>query len=154
MRATGVDHVGLVVADLDRSVRFYHDELGLPLLGRGEVPGSTMMHMLGTSGEPVGYADLDLGEGRILELLEPRGRPSGPSGVPLLAVGHLGLRVDDLDRVLERLRDAGVDVRYEPETIQEPDWWAGARCVYVFDPDGLAVELVERPRVARPAASG
>lgn len=148
MRAIGLDHVSVTVADLERSVAFYHDVLGIPIFGTGAEEGLSVTSIVGAGRARFRYADLNLGAGQILELLqylEPRGVPHRPN-VYDPGSGHLAVRVDDLDGVLQRLKDAGFPPRSEPTVLEEPAWWAGARVVYVTDPDGVAVELVQRPR--------
>ena len=58
--------------------------------------------------------------------------------------GHLALRVDNLDNTLRRLKREGILPRAAPVELRGPEWWRGARCVYVSDPDDVTVELVER----------
>ncbi len=144
----GLDHVSVTVGDLDRSLAFYHRLLGLPILGKGEEKSSAGASVTGLGGAHYRYADLDLGSGQILELLQYL----SPVGSPLTqrvydpGSGHLALRVDDLSAVLHRLAQAGIVARSEPIELQEPAWWRGAKCVYVADPDGVTIELVERPQ--------
>ena len=75
-----------------------------------------------------------------------------PVGVPVTqrvydpGSGHIAIRVDDLDRMLGRLERAGITPRSAPIKLEDPEWWRGARCVYLTDPDGATIELVERPR--------
>lgn len=105
--------------DLERSLRFYRDALGLAVrreFGPPEHPGTVFF----------------LGEG-ALEL-------SGSSGVPPSAATRLWLQVRDLDVEHERLRAAGVPVLRAPR--QEP--W-GLREMHVADPDGLQIVLVQVP---------
>jgi catechol 2,3-dioxygenase-like lactoylglutathione lyase family enzyme len=143
--AKGLDHVSVSVADLDRSVKFYHDLLEIPLLGRGEEDGPPIPSPGGTIQSRFRYADLELGADQILELLQylhPKRdaihpTPFAPGG------GHVGIRVADLDGALNRLRQAGIQPQFEPVRIDGPAWWAGARVVYISDPDGTTVELVE-----------
>ncbi len=154
MKALGLDHVSVTVADLERSVAFYHDLLGIPIFGIGVEESASVAAVTGSETARFRYADLDLGSGQILELLQylrPKGTPHRPS-VYDPGSGHLAVRVDDLDAMLARLRQAGIAPRSEPAKLEEPSWWAGARVVYVTDPDGVAVELVERrkPRASRP----
>jgi len=91
-------------------------------------------------------ADLDLGEGQVLELIEYIAGEEGHA-LPLAhpGSGHVGLTVEDLDALHDRLVSAGVRVRSEPVELTEPGAWHGVRCFTVLDPDGVAVELVERP---------
>jgi catechol 2,3-dioxygenase-like lactoylglutathione lyase family enzyme len=88
-------------------------------------------------------ADLDLGDGRVLELVQDLGgdRPPQPGD------GHVALAVDDVRALHRRLVAAGVPARSEPVTLgaEEGRCWAGAVVVYVADPDGATVELVQAP---------
>ncbi len=144
---TTLDHVSLAVADLDRSIAFYHDLLGLPILGRGEETAAGATELLGSKEHHFLYADLDLGSGQILELLHFVGsRKTAGSRRLASPKGHFGLRVDRLARVLARLRESRIRPHTEPVELKAPPWWRGAKCVYVSDPDGVTVELVERPR--------
>lgn len=86
-----LDHVGLVVADLDRSLAFYRDLIGLPALGRGAESDPRYAEMLGVSRARFTWAELDLGEGHVLELLrfdEPASE--APGGVGQRSAGDAG----------------------------------------------------------------
>jgi catechol 2,3-dioxygenase-like lactoylglutathione lyase family enzyme len=61
--------------------------------------------------------------------------------------GHLAFEVERIDAIDARLRAAGCEPRSAPVTIEEPGDWFGCRCLYVADPDGFAIELLERPIV-------
>lgn len=145
MRVRGVDHVGLTVADLERSLDFYCGLLGLRLLDRGDDDDPVLSRITGLDGVRARCADVDLG-GRVLELIEyvePRGRrlrqrPCDPGAT------HLALEVEDADALWQRLADAGVPVTAPPQELPGPGAWRGARCAYLRDPDGRIVELVER----------
>lgn len=148
MRVLGVDHVSVTTADLDRSVQFYHDLLGIPVHGTGVEESPSVAAIVGVGRARFRYADLDLGHGHILELLQylsPEGKPHR-ANVYDPGSGHIAFRVDDLEAVLARLKKAGVEARSKPVLLEEPAWWSGARVVYLTDPDGVTVELVERPR--------
>lgn len=152
----GLDHVSVTVADLDRSLAFYHELLRIPLLGRGEDDGPPVVQGSRTLSSRFRFADLSLGDGQILEILQyltPKYRPLHPSPFAP-GGGHIGLRIADLDDALARLRKAGVAPRFEPIPVDSPAWWAGARVVYVTDPDGTTVELVERPLRPGPVSPG
>lgn len=154
MRVLGVDHVSVTVADLERSLRFYHDLLGIPVLGTGVEESGSVTAVVGVDRARFRYADLDLGHGHILELLQylsPKGTPHR-SNVYDPGSGHIAFRVDDLDATVAKLKAAGVQARSEPVDLEEPKWWAGARVVYLIDPDGATVELVQRP--APPIGTG
>jgi diaminopimelate decarboxylase len=145
-RATGLDHVSVTSGDLDRSLAFYRDLLGLTVRGRGDGLGADELAVTGVAGASARWADLELARGQVLELIEyltPRGTPStlNPNDP---GATHISLRVDDVDATFARLREAGVEVRSEPVTISEPGAWEGVRCFYASDPDGVTVELIQR----------
>jgi glyoxylase I family protein len=152
MSVAGLDHVSVTVSDLDRSLRFYQELLGLPLLSRGEITAPHLDQIIGLD-QPVTlrWAELDLRNGQILELfqyVEPKGEPlvqrtADPGS------SHFALRVDDVHQLHARLTESGVTCRSQPVQIPSGDW-AGARAVYVLDPDGATVELVQDAPARRP----
>lgn len=143
----GLDHVSVSSGDIDRSLGFYSGLLGIPVMERGEAEGGEVGAITGLVDGKVRFADLDLGDGRVLELLEFV-RPGGP---PVRAEfhqpgsGHLSLRMTSADDTHAALVEAGVAVRSEPVELTEPGHWFGARCFYTVDPDGVTVEIIERP---------
>jgi glyoxylase I family protein len=144
----GIDHAGITVTSVKAALVFYRDLLGLRVTDEGEDSGPELDAITGLSGVRIRYAELDLGGGRLLEVIEfmpAEGsrlaqRPVDPGA------SHLALRVDDVDALCGRLAEAGVTLLGRPTTITAPGAWQGARCVYVEDPDGRVVELVERTR--------
>jgi diaminopimelate decarboxylase len=144
-RATGLDHVSVTSGDLDRSLAFYCDLLGLELRARGEAEGSSEFEITGIRGSEVRWADLRLPHGQVVELIEyvePRGTPSRPEPNDPGAT-HISLRVADVEAIHRRLGEAGVSVRSAPVTIEAPGAWQGARAFYASDPDGVTVELIQ-----------
>lgn len=146
-RATGLDHVSVTSGELDRSLAFYRDLLGLTLRARGEGEGAQEFEVTGIPDAHVRWADLELPHGQVLELIEfvdPRGRPFRPQANDPGAT-HIALRVADIDAIHDRLREANVSLRGEPVEITDPGAWQGARCFYTSDPDGITVELIQTP---------
>jgi catechol 2,3-dioxygenase-like lactoylglutathione lyase family enzyme len=147
MTVRGIDHAGITVADLERTLHFYRDLLGLRVIDEGEDSGPELDAITGLRDVRIRYAELDLGGGQLLEVIQfesPGGRtlrqrPPDPGAA------HLALRVDDVDGVYARLLAAGATAPGRPATISAPGAWQGARCVYVEDPDGRSVELIQRP---------
>jgi len=152
MRA--IDHVGLTVTDLDRAVEFWCGRLGLRLLQRVTENDPDIAALIGEDSVEVEIADLDAGDGRIIELIKyirPAGRPvrarsSDPGST------HIALRVDDLDEALARLEGSGArQISRHPVLLHDPGGaWDGVACCYIADPDGIIVELVQRPRAQTP----
>jgi catechol 2,3-dioxygenase-like lactoylglutathione lyase family enzyme len=150
----GIDHVGLTVTDLDRAVEFWCGRLGLRLLQRVTENDPDMAALIGEDSVEVEIADLDAGDGRIIELIKyirPTGRPvrarnSNPGTT------HIALRVDDLDEALARLEGSGArQISRHPVLLHDPGGaWDGVACCYIADPDGIIVELIQRPGVQTP----
>jgi glyoxylase I family protein len=138
-------HVGLQVEDIDRSLAFYRDLLGLRVTDEGEGGGPDTDELTGVQGLRFRFAELDLGAGQLLELIEPLGsaalaprdaaRPSSRA--------HVGVLVDDIDETYRRLQAAGTSTRSAPVELQEGGAWLGVRALYAADPDGFTVELLQ-----------
>lgn len=128
------EHVGMTVSDLDRSLAFYVDRLGLTLRLRRRTP---------TGGE---VAFLDAGGGQ-LEIVCPPGAVVTPARrVEGAEAGlrHLTFAVDDVDEAYTRLIAAGVPALEAPRDAVNRDVFA--RVAFVLDPDGIVVELAEPSR--------
>ncbi len=129
-----INHVAIVVEDLDAALRFWRDALGLPLSKTEENPG-----------EHVDIAFLPLGESEI-ELLEPTDPDSG-IGKYLAKKGqgmhHLCVEVDDIDAVIARLTGHGVEMINETPRVRDE----GTRYAFVHPKSagGVLVELYELP---------
>lgn len=147
-KVSGAHHTGLTVVDLERSLAFYRDLLGLEEVFAWNPTASYI-------GELVGYPEVDLhavvlrvpGTETFLELLEYRGVDSSPVDGANANPGtaHLAFFVADLDSVFGCLIAAGVKSVSDPITpTMGPN--EGGRAVYMIDPDGVRVELIQTVR--------
>ena len=148
MTVSRIDHVGITVSNVDRALGFYRDLLGLRVIADSTVTESEVAELLGLDSVQLRIADLDSGDGRIVELIEylqPKGRRIAYESYDP-ATAHVAFTVDDLAAVHARLTNAGATVvSRRPITISEPDGaFDGAICLYVRDPDGAILELVQR----------
>jgi lactoylglutathione lyase len=139
---TTVHHVGLQVSDVDRAGAFYAAALGatwmvMPLAFEGEGAVQAMGH----EGVKLRLAMLGLGDA-MLELFEFTGEvvPEWAQRPRDNRLPHLAVQVDDTDAALTRIEAAG-GKRIWPEV----DRFGRARVVYVADPDGNVVELLDKP---------
>lgn len=132
-----VNHVGLCVADLDRSLRFYVDLLGFERDGELAVPDDPTARLLGLD-PPVGLRAvyLRLGDFR-LELLHYADRTPQARERPMdeLGLTHLSFGVDDHRALLERVEAYGGTV------VRATDIGVAA---FVRDPDGQLLEILPR----------
>jgi diaminopimelate decarboxylase len=144
-RVKGLDHIAVSSGDLDRSLRFYRDLLGLRMRDQGETSNGEIADITGIAHARVRWADLLLPNDQVLELLHylsPAGTAVSPANNDPGAT-HISLRVDDIDTAHARLVEAGVPVQSPPVALDGPGHWNGARCFYASDPDGVTVELIE-----------
>jgi catechol 2,3-dioxygenase-like lactoylglutathione lyase family enzyme len=152
---SGIDHAGLTVGDLDRSIRFYGSVLGCIVQERGVIGGAEVETLTGVPGAVIHTADLKLPSGDMLELLQyvvpdrqvlvQRRFDAGHS--------HIAFTVGDVDAARMRALSAGALDCSLPVTLQEPgSSWDGVRVCYAVDPDGRTIEFVERPAQSPPTA--
>jgi catechol 2,3-dioxygenase-like lactoylglutathione lyase family enzyme len=138
-----IHHVGITVAELDRSLVFYRDLLGLGVLGLSE--DEDIGAIVGLPGARARIADLDAGNGQIVELLEYASARRGdrPPGPDLAGSCHLSLQVGELAPALARLAEGGFLPVGPPVRLAGAGVWQGCTVVYLRDPDGFLVELLE-----------
>jgi catechol 2,3-dioxygenase-like lactoylglutathione lyase family enzyme len=144
----GLDHVCFTVSDMDRSLDFYR------LLFNSE-PLSDGRESSKHAATVIGYDPIDLrfawfaipGTETFLELFEfiqPRTQAGNLENYNV-GNGHLGLIVDDLDAEYHRLSEAGAKfASHEPVEIRAGSW-QGSKVIYMRDPDGITIELMESP---------
>lgn len=157
----GLSHVGLTVRDLDASLAFWRDQLGLRVLGRGLVEWEHLDTIVGLSGTQIEWAELELPGGGFLELFayrRPLADPLPPGGMNRPGMTHICLEVDDLEEVVERLRIGGYQARSSKVVTIPRGAYQDYKCIYFLDPDGVTLELSERPPAApapgaRPSSS-
>src|SRR5215467_11164181 len=122
----GIRHVALNVRDVQESLRFYSDVLGMKLEWMPDPDNAYL-----TSGQ----------DNLALHKL--------PAGIELgknQLVHHIGVvvrRPEDVDKWAERLRNHGVMLAREPKTHRD-----GARSFYFHDPDGLLIQLLYHPPIS------
>ena len=144
-RVRGIHHVGITVADLDRSLDFYRDQLGMRVVGLSvEAVGS----IVGLPGASARIADLDAGNGQLLELIDYGTAAPSPEAAPprpdTVGSCHVSVEVDDLSGALARLASAGQQPMGEVTELSLGGVWEGCTIAYVRDPDGVVIELLER----------
>jgi catechol 2,3-dioxygenase-like lactoylglutathione lyase family enzyme len=145
---TGVAHTGITVSDLDRSIGFFRDALGLPVTGKIRCTGEMFEQVTGVPGCEIDVVYVNL-PNHTLELLcyaSPEGKTS--SGLRPCDNGHLhiSLNVDDIDAVIA----AGARYGFAPvnpvQTVHGGDY-DGMRVIYTKGPDNLIIELMQPRQV-------
>jgi catechol 2,3-dioxygenase-like lactoylglutathione lyase family enzyme len=142
----GLHHLGITVRDLDASIRFYHDVLGLEFSNEPSpwFDSEGLGQAVGVPGAALRQVSLLLGE-TTLELLEYRSPPSetrGPLASSSLGASHVGFLVEDIHAKKAELEAKGISFFSDVNVVDE-GVLAGWRWVYFADPDGYPLELVE-----------
>jgi catechol 2,3-dioxygenase-like lactoylglutathione lyase family enzyme len=149
MGVTGILHTGLTVSDLDRSIAFYRDLLGLELITQWDSSRPYLRTVVGYPDAELRIALLRLpgaagAAGHHIELLEYR-RPRGTRGDANTynpGNGHVAFMVDDLEAIYAALKGRGVRFKSAPVDITHGRN-AGGRAVYFFDPDDITLEMIQ-----------
>jgi catechol 2,3-dioxygenase-like lactoylglutathione lyase family enzyme len=125
-RITQIDHVSVVIAEVERSRRFYRDLLGLKEIARPRTFDFTVLWF-------------DLGNQHLHLLLKERPDTLSPR--------HFALRVPDVPAARAYFRRHGV-------AIQETTPIPGADRFFIADPDGNRIEIIQWLEPYDPAVSG
>lgn len=140
-------HTSFTVSDLEKSLDFYVNVLGMEMGRQWERAGPEIGSFVGVPGARLKMASVILGD-FVLELIQyvassgTRLDPS-PNNV---GAAHIGFAVTNLDRMCEELKRKGV--RFRGKITELPGKAGGLpgpgpRGLYLADPDGITIELVE-----------
>lgn len=117
---TSLNHIGLFVKDLSRSVKFYNDLFKFPVIMEFSSSGAEI-------------AVIDIGGGKMELIQRPDPLRTNPVGV----WGHVALYASGFDRILEKIDSLGLNKRM----VTSSD---GSRLCFFSDPDGHTLELTEK----------
>jgi catechol 2,3-dioxygenase-like lactoylglutathione lyase family enzyme len=143
-------HFSFTVSDIDRSVQWYTEVLGMELVHRQRQENAYTPILVGIPDAVLEVAQLKLPgidarfSTHMLELIQYVTPDGGTRDLPTNQVGvaHLALLVNDIFRRYERMRAAGVVFRNPPVEITEGANAGGYAC-YLHDPDGITLELLQ-----------
>lgn len=157
-----IDHIAVMVSDIDKSLHFYRDLLGLEIVSPEEhiagavaemvdVPGVHMReYRLRASGGVQGY---DRNEDEIaltfdiIQWLTPES-PKGRNEIHHVPSAHICFGVDNLPEIYERLKAEGVEFVSPPVKFSGEGEW---HVLFFYDPDGNLLELNETGTGGQPA---
>ncbi|HEV8340409.1 MAG TPA: VOC family protein [bacterium] len=148
----GLWHFSFTVGDLERSLAFYRDALGLDVIHTQEQDNEYTRRLVGypdailrvamlrIPGAPVGPSGHHL---ELVEYVTPRGTPADVA-TKNPGAAHLAFIVRDIQAAYRQLKGAGVVFRSEPVAITQGRH-RGGYTVYFLDPDGITLELHQPP---------
>ena len=138
-------HTGFVVENLEKSVAFYADVLGMRIATRMEREGETINQILGFPNAHIKGAFLDKEEGHQLELLQYISPPSGVVRFNRndLGASHLAFFVEDLDRFYQETSQRGLTYVNPPTSLTDESGKVLRKVAYSQDPDGNWLEFIE-----------
>jgi lactoylglutathione lyase len=122
-------HTMIRVGDLDRSVAFYTEALGMRLLRRADYPGGRFTLAF------VGYGDET--DTAVIELTHNWDTTVYELGT---GFGHVAIQVEDIEAACDRVRSHGGEVTREPGPMKH----GTTILAFVRDPDGYAIEFIQR----------
>lgn len=120
-------HTRMRVDDIDRTIAFYRDVLGLEVMERHESPRGSKLAFLKAAGSE--------------ELIELCSFPSSGHVEVQPDLVHVAFEVDDLDAMIADLARKGVPITDGPTTSS-----SGTRFAFIDAPERYEVELIERKR--------
>ena len=141
-------HIGLTVADIERSVVFYRDLLGMVLVRRREADADYIAKQTGFPRARLAVASFKVSADsrQSLEIIQYCSHPLAPvsAGTNQPGTSHFCLVVDDLREAYRDLLARGVTFRSDPVAVTSgPN--EGGFVVYFTDPDGHVIELFQPP---------
>jgi catechol 2,3-dioxygenase-like lactoylglutathione lyase family enzyme len=145
LNVRGLDHSGIPVSNLDRSLGFYRDVFGVEPDFVTEYGDPSLSEQLRVPNPRMRIALLRLADSIAIELLEyvePAPRPFSLRDCDVGAT-HLCLEVDDVEAACSELRAKGIDVYGDPFLETQSGPFRGSKWVFFKDPDGISFELVQ-----------
>ena len=140
---TGIHHACFTVSDIERSVAFYRDVLGMKVLWDSveaglKYKGEVADKITGCPGTEQHLVYLGIGSS-FLELVEytPTGKKLVDNKASDVGAAHVCFKTDDIDALYKKLKTENVVVHCEPQQA------VAARVMYFRDPDGIILEAIE-----------
>ncbi len=136
-----VNHTAISVADMERSLAFYRDFLGMEVAMDVEIKTEELGVIVGLPGASTRIVMLEVSNQRIelFQYTNPVGEPL-PAGSRQCDNGltHMAFNVTDLDGMCAKLKEMGLEFYSEPQSVR-----GAMKVVYFKDPDGVTLELME-----------
>jgi len=149
----GFWHVSFTVSDIEASVKWYTEVLGLEYVRSQEQANEYTENLVAFQNAHLKVAQLRVpGETipfsrhhiELVEYVNPHGEDI-PLDTNRTGVGHWAFMVDDIHKEYERMKGLGVKFKAENPVAIEAGVNKGGFTVYFLDPDGITLELIQPP---------
>ena len=144
-----VVHIGLTVSDIDRSIAFYRDILGLQFKAEivMEGPETDALFQMKNCKCRVAYLngsdDIMAPDIELIQFVDHQANKDQAS-LNKTSISEICFKVKDLDKVYAHLVENGVDCLSKPQAFDfTPYGFSKSKAIYFRDPDGIILELME-----------
>jgi catechol 2,3-dioxygenase-like lactoylglutathione lyase family enzyme len=137
----GFRHTGIITNDIDKSLRFYKDILGLEVIQDFYDDSDYINEITNINNGAAHFIKLKMLDGTVLELLEYPTHKTKPFDIEIINVGlpHIALQVEDISYTYDHLISHNIQVLSKPVLSSE----GIAKVFFCLDPDNVRVEIVE-----------
>ena len=144
-----VVHIGLTVSDMDQSIKFYRDVLGLKFLGELVMEGPETDELFNLKDAKARVAYLNGSEHIMapsIELIQFINGNTEKEQMSLFrtCISEICFKTDDIETVYKHLINNGVQCLSKPQNFDfTKDGFSKSKAIYFKDPDGIILELME-----------
>ena len=146
MDASAISHIAICVADLDKSLRFYRDILGMEVLADRIQDTTTggLPHVYKHHRNTRRQVNLAYGKGNVKPTLTMTSHPGdNPDGNPVkldqIGISHISFTVSDVKSLASELISKGVELAGPMDGFTNSQGEVSS--IFVFDPDGILVQF-------------
>ena len=142
-------HVGITVSNIENSIKFYRDILGLTLKGQAVMEGKETDKLFAMNNCKVKIAYLNGSDNiiappiELLQFVTPE-TIKDEAELNKISVSEICFRVDNVEKVYKHLIDNNVECLSEPQEFDFTSYgFSKSKALYFKDPDGIILELME-----------
>ena len=137
----GYRHTGIITENIDKSLEFYRDILGLTVIQDFIDSSEYINKITGIDDGSAHFIKLKANDGSVIELLEYPTHPTKPANLSIINVGvcHIAFQVQSSEDAYNKLIKKKIKVLSKPVLSSE----GFAKVFFCLDPDNVRVELVE-----------
>ena len=137
----GYRHTGIIVKNMDESLYFYRDILGLKVIQDFRDASDYINKITGITNADVHMIKMKAKDGTVLEILSYHNHPTELIDQPIYNVGasHIAFQVKNAEKAYKILKDKGIKLVSKPVLSSEKI----AKVFFCLDPNKVRVELVE-----------